>query len=209
MREKTTSSSCKRVGSYRFVDFWASIVELERLMYCYVCFRSRDYRVAISTLSGRYKSSIQIYNSHLYLIVSTGGKHGCFLFHGYFPVGHYNVIWWFHRTFRADIRIAPYRRYAIASRIERGYPTNPSDRLAARISMQNRNRGGSVVATAPDNDTPLMGSMIIGASPEWVTDHNHRWFQLEILLISVNKSAFGRMYCYWQKCQSRQRLVFC
>lgn len=61
-------------------------------MYCYVCFCSRDYRVAISTLSGRYKSSIQIYNSHLYLIVSTGGKHGCFLFHGYFPVGHYNVI---------------------------------------------------------------------------------------------------------------------
>ena len=50
----------------------------------------------------------------------------------------------------------------------------PSDSLAARISMQNRNRGGFVVATTFDNDTPHKGSMKIGASPEWVTDHNHR-----------------------------------
>ena len=48
------------------------------------------------------------------------------------------------------------------------------DSLAARISMQNRNRGGFEVATTFDNDTPRKGSMIIGASPEWVTDHNHR-----------------------------------
>lgn len=50
----------------------------------------------------------------------------------------------------------------------------PCDSLAARISMQNRNRGGFEVATTFDNDTPRKGSMIIGASPEWVTDHNHR-----------------------------------
>ena len=40
--------------------------------------------------------------------------------------------------------------------------------------MQNRNRDGFEVVTTFDNDTPHKGSMIIGASSEGVTDHNHR-----------------------------------
>ncbi len=55
-----------------------------------------------------------------------------------------------------------YRRYAITSR---DYIIMfPCDSLVARISMQNRNRGGFEVANTFDNDTPRKGSMIIGAS---------------------------------------------
>ena len=47
------------------------------------------------------------------------------------------------------------------------------ERLAAITSMQNKNRGGSGLRLPYDNDTPLMGPKIEGASPECSANHRN------------------------------------
>lgn len=61
-----------------------------------------------------------------------------------------------------QIRIAPHRRYA-----ETGYSRE------REYPCKKRNRGGSGLRLLHNNDTPQMGPKKEGASPEWVTNHNH------------------------------------
>ena len=78
-----------------------------------------------------------------------------------------NWIRWFRRTSKAATHCAETQ-----IRHDRFIPW-------ARTSMQNRNCGGSGLRLLYDNDTPRMGPMIEGASPECTANHSDRWFQLE------------------------------
>ena len=69
--------------------------------------------------------------------------------------------------------------------------------------MQNRNRGGFEVATAFNNDTPLMGPKemvrVQSESLTMITDVVN-WRKI-VWQIPVNKKIPDKAFCYWQICQ--------
>lgn len=76
--------------------------------------------------------------------------------------------------------IAPRRRCAMTNRDKRRWDrfvciksASWCDRLRAITFMQNKNCGGSGLRLLYNNDTPLMGPMIEGASPECSADHRN------------------------------------